>query len=245
MTLLFYSAGYSPALIHAITLLKHSGIPFTEHSDLTATHLLLPVPSFSGDGTLIGGGQIEAILPQLSKDITIVGGNLEHPALKGYTKIDLLKNAEYLTQNAAITAHCAIRYILNNVPFILQDCPVLVIGWGRIGKCLGNLLKGMGANVTVATRKDADRAMARALGYNTISTKNLNPTPYKVILNTAPASIMNQAENALNIDLASTPGIIGPDVIRALRLPGKDAPASSGQCIAQTVLQLLNQGECI
>lgn len=239
---LFFYAGSSPALLYAITLLKDAGICFTERSDLNATHLLLPVPSFAADGKLTGGGPIEAILPQLSKSITIIGGNLDHPALNAHTKIDLLQDDQYLAENAAITAHCTIPYILNNVPFTLAGCPVLIIGWGRIGKCLAQLLKAMGAAVTVAARKSPDRAMIHALGYQAASTNALDPTAYRVIINTAPSPVLEDNGNGLCIDLASKPGILGDHVIRALRLPGKDAPESSGHCIAQSVLRLLNKG---
>lgn len=236
---LFYCAGSSPALLYAIALLKDAGICFSERSDLNATHLLLPVPSFSADGMLTGGGPIEAILPQLDKSITVIGGNLDHPALTSYAKIDLLQDDQYLADNAAITAHCAIPYILNNVPFTLTGCPVLIIGWGRIGKCLAQLLKAMGAAVTIAARKSPDRAMIHALGYGSTSTDALDLTPYRVIINTAPSPVLQDGGNALCIDLASKPGILGDHVIRALRLPGKDAPESSGRCIARSVLRLL------
>lgn len=242
---LFYTAGSSPALLHAITLLKEAGISFAERSDLNATHLLLPVPSFSPDGALSGGGLIETILPQLTKDITVIGGNLDHPMLHTHKKIDLLKDDLYLAENAAITAHCTIPYILNHVPFILQDCPILIIGWGRIGKCLAQLLRNMDATVSVAARKSADRAILQAMGYAATSTDNLNTAPYKVIINTAPAPVLQCNTDALYIDLASSPGITGANVIRALRLPGKDAPESSGQCIARSVLRLIKQGESI
>ena len=46
----------------------------------------------------------------------------------------------------------------------LADCKVLVIGWGRIGKCLAALLKGLEADVTVVARKETDRAILHALG---------------------------------------------------------------------------------
>ena len=41
---------------------------------------------------------------------------------------------------------------------------VLVTGWGRVAKILALRLYALGALVTVAARKDGDRAMARALG---------------------------------------------------------------------------------
>ena len=241
MDTLFYTAGSSPALGYAVKLLKQMDIPFCPHSDLAATHLLLPTPAFTDSGLLTGGVNIHTILPQLSKDITIVGGNLSHPALTGYKTLDLLKDDTYLAKNAAITAHCALRYAITQLPVTLESCPVLVIGWGRIGKCLARLLRALDAQVTVAARKSADRAILEALGYNCVSTDNLDTSAYRVIFNTAPSPIV-QGGTGLKIDLASKPGIIAPDVLWARGLPGKDAPETSGKLIAETVIRLLEQG---
>lgn len=240
MEILFYTAGGSPALTHAIHLLKQAGIPFTRQTDLAATHLLCPVPSFSDNSQLVGGGHLETVLPQLSKDITIVGGNLNHPALKDYKTIDLLQDDTYVAANAQITAHCALRYAMEHLPVTLQHCPVLILGWGRIGKCLGRLLSGLGAKVTVATRKSADRAMAQALGYQATPIDRLNTDGFRLIYNTIPVMVLPQGSDALCIDLASKAGIGGSGVLHARGLPGKDAPESSGQLIAETVLRLLN-----
>ena len=179
-------------------------------------------------------------MPQLSPDVTVIGGNLTHKALANYRKIDLLQDDTYLAANAAITAHCALKYILQSANFILDGCPVLVIGWGRIGKCLAQLLRGMGAYVTVAARKSADRAILETLGYRAVPIEGLNAQPYRVVLNTVPAPVLHEAKG-LKIDLASQTGIIAPDVIWARGLPGKDAPESSGKLIADSVLRRINQ----
>jgi hypothetical protein len=63
---------------------------------------------------------------------------------------------------------------------------------------------------------------------------------YAIIINTAPAPVMTQAEtkkDALLMDLASVRGIAGDRVDHALALPGKDAPQESGKLIAKTALR--------
>jgi hypothetical protein len=42
----------------------------------------------------------------------------------------------------------------------------------------------------------------------------------------------------VKIELASSPGLEGDDVIEALGLPGKYAPETSGKLIARTILRL-------
>lgn len=238
MKMLFYTAGHTPALAHSIALLKEAGIPFCDTPDLAATHLLLPVPSFGPDGLLRGGGDIEVLLPQLSKQICIVGGNLNCPLLAGYQVVDLLRDPAYLAENAGITAHCAVKLAMQKLPVTLRGCKVLVIGWGRIGKCLAALLKQMGAIVTVAARKPEDRAMLHALDYDAVSIDEADTGAYRVVFNSVPVMVLPVCPGeALKIDLASVRGIGGSDVLWAKGLPGTDAPESSGRLIARTVLR--------
>ncbi len=216
------------------------------------THLLLPVPSFQSDGRITGGGVLEHILADLPETVTVVGGNLHHPALRGYQTIDLLQNSSYLAQNAAITADRAILIAGNNLPVVFRDCPVLVIGWGRIGKCLALQLQQLGARVCVAARKKEDRSIIQAFGMDTcdISSLGRELRRYKAVFNTAPTMILTEdlirccSPDCVKIDLASQPGISGKDVIWARGLPGKDAPESSGNLIARTLADILSeQGE--
>ena len=118
-----------------------------------------------------------------------------------------------------------------------------VIGWGRIGKCLSRLLQAMGAKVSVYARKEADRAMAIALGYD-LGDLNYGLCRYRVIFNTVPFMMIPQEniqycrEDCLKIELASKPGIEAADVVNGNRLPNRFAPESSGELIARTILRL-------
>ena len=237
-----YLSGYTPALAFAAKELTARG--FAPTADLTsATHLLLPVPSFDTDGTIKGGGKPERVLERLPKDAEIIGGNLDRPEFGEYRTFDLLKDPFYCAENAHITACCAIKLTMNKLPAVLTGQKVLIIGWGRIGKCLASLLRQLGADVTVAARKETDRAALTSLGYRAIDTKDLDPLPYRVIYNTAPAMVLPQCPgNALKIDLASRLGIGGLDVVWARGLPGRDAPESSGLLIARTLLRHIQQG---
>ena len=219
--IVFSTYGMSPALLHARNALEQWGYPVS--ADLSqATCLLLPIPS----------GEICSKLPPLPPDVTIFGGFL--PPL-GYAQVDLLQDNYYLTENAAITAQCALLYA-----DIRPQTRVLVIGWGRIGKHLAALLKEVGAEVTVAVRKQQDLDALVALEIPAVKIAELQPRSYEVIYNTAPAPILQAedcAEDATLVDLASVRGILGDGVIWARGLPGKDAPDRSGVLIAKTVLR--------
>lgn len=250
--IVFYPAGESAALTYALQRLRELGCGISDTPDENVTHLLLPVPSFDGEGKLRGGGDLPQILSGLPKNVTVIGGNLQHPLLEAYTTLDLLQNPRYLAANAAITADCAVRIARNSLPVVLRGCPVLVLGWGRIGKCLAQMLKAAGAEVTVAARKETDIAMLQALGYRTerIDSLQYSLMRYRLIFNTAPAPVLSEEQvthcraDCVKIELASKTGIAGNDVIIARGLPGKDAPESSGLLIAKTVIRLTSGREC-
>lgn len=243
---IFYAAGQTDALLHAQTKLRELGCVFAPYPDRTVTHLLLDAPAFEPDGTLKGGGSFAQISEALSRDAVICGGNLDTDLLAGYRTMDLLKDPFYLSENADITAHCAVKIALARLPVTLKGCQVLVIGWGRIGKCLARLLRQMGAIVTVAARKESDRAMILALGYDTVDSSDLEYSllRFRLIYNTVPAPVLSSQAlsgcrpDCLKIDLASKPGIEGNDVLWARGLPNKEAPETSGELIARTILRL-------
>lgn len=231
----FSTAGHTVALDYAVKELRAAGWI----RDNNAPVLLLPVPSFDADGNIKGGGRIE----ELPDDKLIIGGNLDHPALRGHRCLDLLKQPLYLSENAAITAHCAVCIIMENLPVTLQDCPILVAGWGRIGKCLVRLLRSIGAKVTVAARSEADLALAESLGYRVMDICEKSPdlSVYRAIVNTVPAMVFPSEKLVtcnkccLKIDLASKKGMEGTDVIWARGLPNLDVPESSGKLIAKII----------
>ena len=240
------AAGHTDALEHACKYLQGQGLCVHRTPAGTVTHVLLPVPSLEPDGRIKGGGVLSDLLQCLPKNVTIIGGNLEHPLLADYNKIDLLQDAGYLARNARITAYCAIALAMQMLPCTLDRLAVLVIGWGRIGKCLAQLLATMGADVTVAARKETDRATLASLGYRNVTIPRIHPDEYGLIYNTAPQMILPECKgDALKIDLASAPGIGSSDVIWARGLPNKMAPESSGQLIADTVTSYLLNREAI
>ena len=225
--IIFSTYGHSPALRFAQKHLESWGYILTDDYT-TATHLLLPVPSFEADGSVKGG----VMLPPLPEGVTVLGGNLQNYDGR---KIDFLQDSYYLQENAAITAQCALKYA-----DIQPGTKVLVIGWGRIGKSLCPLLSELGAEVTVAVRKDASFAEVEEVGFRAVYMQDLKPREFDVVYNTAPASVLFSGEckeDTVLIDLSSYEGIFGRGVIRARGLPGKDAPEESGALIAKTALR--------
>ena len=242
-----YPVGTSSALEYAVKLLTNKGFSIVDHPTPEVTHLLLDVPSFQNNGRLRSGAQIEKILETVPQYITVVGGNLDHPALESYQTWDFLQQESYLADNAAITADCAIQVATPLLSTTLVQTPTLIIGWGRIGKCLAQMLKALGTSVTVAARKESDRAMLKAMGFEAVNPAKLTTLePYRLLINTAPEpileeDILKQSQNCIKIDLASRKGLAGEDIIWARGLPGIYAPESSGRLIGETFLQFLKE----
>lgn len=241
-----FAAGSTAANRYAAKYLKDTGCPITDNPGKDVRYLLLDVPSFGPEGLLRGGGHMETLLQQLPRDILICGGNLSHPALDGYETVDFLKDETYLCENAYITAECALDVALPYLTRTIRGCEILIIGWGRIGKCLARLLKSLDAEVTVAARNPKDRAMVCALGYKATAINNLtamlgdfcllyNTVPYPIL---TPVQLENCREDCVKIELASKDGMAGDDIIIARGLPGIHMPESSGRLIAETFLKL-------
>lgn len=241
---LLYRGGSTRACRYAEELLADAGVAFTDHPSPDVTHLLLDVPSFDSSGNLRSEQDADAVLSMLPEDIGIIGGKLNQPVLDGYARIDLLTQECYLSANAAITAHCALQVAAPYLQTTFADTKTLIVGWGRIGKCLAELLKGLHCPVTVAARREKDRCMLRALGYRAVDMTEIpriledtrllfNTVPQPVI----PKEALSSAGHCIQIELASQPGLSGPHVIPAPGLPGVYAPESSGRLIAQTLLR--------
>lgn len=244
-----YCAGGTAAARYASEYLQDFYVDIADRSGLDVGALLLDVPSFGADGQLRFGGAVENLLAQLPADVLVCGGNLDHPALEGYRVVDFLKDPRYLAENAYITAECAVEIALSYLSRTLHGCPILIIGWGRIGKCLGQFLKAVGADVTIAARKEADRAVCQALGYRAVNTVDLEKQlgRFRLLFNTAPEKILNRQQMAechpdcVKIELASKNGMEDDSVIIARGLPGIHMPESSGKLIAETFIRLCKE----
>lgn len=241
--MLLYPIGDTAACRHAAAALNAQGVPLIDHPSPEVTHLLLDIPSFRTDGC----DDLMHRLRMLPPGVCIIGGNLDRPELKACRKLDLLADPGYAAKNAAITADCAIRLAGQQLDRTFADTAPLVIGWGRIGKCLARMLQSIGCGVAVAARKDADLAMLSALGYQSIPVRELDDRigSFDLIFNTVPHPVTQTPvpNGCVALELASAAGISGNNVIQAGGLPGKLAPNSSGRLIAETVLSRLKE-EC-
>ena len=129
---------------------------------------LLDVPSFRPGSPLAEPGKLDSLLGALPRNITVWGGGLSRPALENYTVVDLLKDETYLARNAAITACCALQVAAPYLQTTWTETPTLILGWGRIGKCLGRLLRSQDCPVTIASGSEEKRGALASLGYDVL-----------------------------------------------------------------------------
>ena len=165
---------------------------------------------------------------------------------------------EFAVKNAVPTAEGAIEEALRHSDITINGSKILVCGYGRIGKVLSEMLRGMGADVTVSARKQSDLAWIKLNGFVGIKTGDFTEiNSYNFIFNTIPSLILDEdvikglCKDTLIIDLASYPGGVdfdcaeryGIKAIHALSLPGKIAPKSAGEIIESTILNILKEDD--
>lgn len=232
-------------------------------------NIILPLPvttdglylkmNFSSDKILLNGDFAELLLGK-----RVFGGMMErlYKTSEIWNSADTADTFDYYTredfavQNAIPTAEGAIETAMREFPGTVHGSQCLVAGFGRVGKTLAWMLRGIGANVTVSARKPSDLAWIKAYGYIPVLTENAcKKRQYDIIFNTVPSVIFNRtlltemSKNTLIIDLASPPGgvdfqsaeEIGVKAVCALSLPGKVAPKAAGEIIKNTIYNIIRE----
>ncbi len=210
--------------------------------------------------------ELSELSHMLPKSTPILGGILPKPLIEQFLKdgiryINYFEREELQIKNALLTAEGALSLAITETPISILNSNIAVLGYGRIGKFLSDILRKMGANVTVFARKPVDLATAQMHGYSTCSFQEdiskMLTNQFDIIYNTAPYLLINESilsqmrHDSIIFDLASAPGGIDFDsaqrhgirAISAPGLPGKFSPKSAGIIVAETIVHLLNEEE--
>ena len=196
----------------------------------------------------------------------ILGGRLSSAVLsiaqrRGVRCVDYFASECLQIRNALPTAEGAISVAMQELPVTLDGTRAAVIGYGRIGEVLSQRLYALGMHVTVYARRR--EVLAHAVlnhcdallldGENPAVSLVAMPRDVRVIFNTVPVRLFDAdvisriPAGCVFIDLASAPGGIdreaaersGVRCIWATSLPGKYAPETAGQIIADTAREIL------
>lgn len=228
--------------------------------------LMLPIPYKNNDGHInhvIGAKKLALIdfaFYILPTSLVVLGKADDEidkiSKVCGFKYFDLLGDETFAVLNSIPSAEGAIQRAMENTDITIHGSDILVLGYGRLGKTLARMLKGIGAHVTVAARKDHDLAWITENGYIGVHLNNLNDVIGRqdIIFNTIPALIIGSNElykvkkDVLIIDLASYPG--GVDFKTAnklniqatleLSLPGIVAPKTAANIICMRIQDLMN-----
>ena len=259
------AVGYKEATIdHSLIQCKQ----FVDVSFETADVVLLPVEGMDATGEIHAHDNNDTIfltqemINKTPKHCTIFTGTANDALREMVHKADrslvvLFERDDIAIKNAIPTAEATLQIAMEETSRTIHHSNVLVIGYGRVGKTMARLFHQVGANVTVAARKDEDFARVDEMKFGATHINDLHHTlkNVNIIINTVPAPILQEKElttidpQTLIIDVASKPGgtdfktaeKLGIRAIHALGLPGKVAPTTAGDILASVLTMLLER----
>ena len=167
--------------------------------------------------------------------------------------VNLWEDEILLQENAYLTAEGAAAAVISRMSGSLRDVQCLVIGYGRIGKALTQILINLGAKVTVATRGSAKFRRIQESGAAAADLKDLDKVleSAKAVFSTPPSMVIGKnllyklRRDALVVDLSSPPyGVdaaaaheLGIKAWREPNLPGRYCPLSAARVLYNAVIR--------
>jgi dipicolinate synthase subunit A len=231
---------------------------------------LLPVQGAGADGkvfTVPGAPacQIDVDgLRRLERGATLFVG-ISNPSLgrmceeAGVPLVEYRESDDFATWNSIPSAEGAIQMAMEATPFTIFGSRSLVLGFGRTGKAIALLLRGLFSEVSVAARREVDLARIWSSGCRPVDWTRLEQAvaDTDLIFNTVPAMVLTRQvlsgapAHATIIDVASAPG--GTDFAAAAELgltarlapglPGIVAPVTAGKIIAELIVRHLERSQ--
>lgn len=229
---------------------------------------LLPLPASKDDKTvncpLCDTGttlEIGALFSRIPCGSLVLGGRLSSfvkrlAAEHNIRLMDYYESESVQIRNAVPTAEGAVQIAMQELPITIFSSECIVTGFGRVGRILATTLRALGAHVTVCARNPADRSWAVSIG---CQAKELHefltvPSPCDIIFNTVPVCLFRKEtfekmkRKPLYIELASAAGCDkaaaeknGIRIIEAASLPGRVAPLTAGEILADAVLEIFRK----
>ena len=167
--------------------------------------------------------------------------------------VNLWADERLLQENAYLTAEAAVAAAMRRSHISMAGARCAVVGYGRIGRSLTEILLNQGAEVAVLSRTEAKRRAARESGAEAVDLEHAAEVlpGRRLIFSTPPAQVLDEAAlaavdaGAELIDLASPP--YGFDVERAKALglnawrepglPGRYCPLSAARVLYGAVIR--------
>lgn len=231
-----------------------------EYADVIAA----PVP-FLKSGNIAGSREFpdltgENILRYGKKGSLFFAGGIpcrfrEQAEKKEIKCVDYMKDEQVAVQNTVAAAEGVIAEAISRSPQNLYKSACLVLGYGRCGSTLVSYLKKFSCHVTVYEKEKT--AAARA-GVVADRVADISQLPHclkeaQYVFNTVPSLVLPKTmlgyvrDDVLILDLASAPGGVDYEAAENMGiearlfpgLPGKYAPLSSAEILADAVMREL------
>lgn len=226
--------------------------------------VVLPLP-LTRDGENINAPfsenkiSIKSLSEFIGKGKSVFGGKMSDDIKKLFSEnkiYDCYSREDFQLLNAVPTAEGIAEIALRELPVTVNGATVVVFGFGRTGKAIGELFKAMGADVIIGARRASVLAEVEKRGFKTVNISDDFDIPEKIgmAVNTVPAEILSekhliQLKGCLYAEAASAPygtdlekaRAAGVNVILASGLPGKIAPESAGEIIAKTIINTVKE----
>ena len=245
---------------------------YTESTDsldsciLDSKAVICPIPITKNNDTINMSENFKITIDELLNSMTNHGVKI---LTAGVIPDSFIKKSEYMgisstdlffffyvaINNAIPTAEGAIMTAIQESDRVLFRSKILVIGYGRCGKILSNMLKGIGADVSITYRKKSDEAYISAYGCSPVDIRYFERhlSEYDFIFNTAPALILNKEnlkrirKDTVIIDIAQAPGGIDYSYARKLNLkalycpglPGRVAPYTAAEILKSAIIDIV------
>ena len=192
--------------------------------------ILLPIPT-TKDKKYVFGTQtpLSEVAERCGKGTLAVGYGLPDGFVlecesRGAVVLDAGRDEEFLMKNAELTALAALGWLLTSFPRTLADMRIGIIGYGRIGRRLCELILTLSGRVVVYTRSENTRVSLGEVGVESrlFSRKN-DFSGIDILINTAPTRIISDGEaeslprGLIIAELAS--GVNFPEGMNVVRLP--------------------------
>ena len=268
----FTVLGGDRRLHYTAEALRHAGhtvtvLPGDENDQPQTALLILPVPLTRDGETVFAPAADKPILLRALADYLptstqvfcgMAGAAADLFYRRGIRLYDYARREEFAIRNAVPTAEGAAEILLRAIPSTVRGAHILITGYGRTACACARLFGNMGAHITVAARRCSALAAADSAGYRALYLDEIYrfTGEFDAVVNTVPARVLGEKELAAVrqdcpiVEIASAPygtdleasGRLGLSVHIAPSLPGKIAPKTAGVILADTVLNILREG---
>lgn len=169
---------------------------------------------------------------------------------------DYYKNEELTVKNANLTAEAAVAMATIKTDRAFYGANVLIIGYGRIGSRIAEILKTMEAKCTCTSRSDNKLSEIMKNGFNPLSTGKVIEDAYKYdyVFNTVPSTVMSKEfisalkPDCFVMDLATDSGTdfewaksTGRRVDAYPSLPARFSYLTAAEVLASEIVKILKE----